>query len=99
MALKKNRLGLTVNEQHEYNDLKERLGHMGLNIAAPLLYIRQESFNGEACIVCGGTRLIYGVGRYVIITCNEEHEDENPIPICGYCSHHLEEQGVELEFE
>jgi len=60
-----------------------------------LVYSRDISFNGTPCLVCGGTKLIRGVGRYAI------HSNEgNYQPICGYCVNLMDEHpDIEMYYE
>jgi len=102
--MKTNWRGETITDLDEYKPLLQGLKEQGMDITVdekiPITYTRDIAFNGEPCIVCGGTKLIHGIGRYLIHDICDEEADKQPLSICGYCTNHLEERwGLDMEFE
>ena len=86
--------GMSFKDYPEHKLYIEKIEKLGFDIDY-LFFHRHTSFNGEPCDICGGTKLVSGVGRY--ISYDEEREDELAIFFCGYCLRHLEEWDIKTD--
>lgn len=100
--MKKDKLGLTIKDYKEFNSFLKKLKEMNTDIEQCnpigedwIEYTRNTQFNGEPCEICGGNKLIHGIGRYIIF--DDDDEEGTRIYLCGYCIEHLEQHwGVEM---
>ncbi len=84
----KNNRGITFKEHEEFKNYIKKFDKLGFDLNY-LHFTRHTQFKGEPCDICGGTKLIHGIGRY--ISFDEDREDDIAVFICGYCLKHLEE--------
>ncbi len=88
----KNSRGITFKEHEEFKSYIEKFEKLGFDLDY-LHYTRHTHFIPDGyppCDICGGTKLIHGIGRY--ISFDEDREDDLAVFICGYCLRFLEEE-------
>jgi len=84
-------------QKKEYPECKlflRKLKRLGYTEIVP--FTRHTQFNGEPCDVCGGTKLIHGMGRYIIF--DSDREDDLAIFICGFCQNYTEKE-LKIKFD
>lgn len=98
--MKKNRSRNTIKDYPEFKGFLKAMEDMDIPLDAESIpHSRDVMWDGEPCIICGGRKLIHGVGRYYITHIDEDKICQ-PIKICGYCINLLTERwGINLDFE
>ncbi len=78
-------------DYEEHKTYIKKIKELGVNINY-LFFTRHTNFIPDGCPpcdICGATKLIHGVGRY--ISFDEEGEIKTEIYLCGHCLNYLEE--------
>lgn len=97
--VKKDKYGMTFEQYPEHKQFLDKVNKLGFN-PEYFFYTRHTQFIPDGCPpcdICGGNKLIHGVGRY--ISFDEDREDDLAIFICGYCLNHLEEWGIKTDMQ
>lgn len=93
------RCGCTIREYDAFKTFLDKLKVIGIPLESEvILYYRDVGWDGSPCDICGGNKLINGIGRYII---NDPLGVSNEyISLCGYCTNLLSERwGINLEFD
>ena len=94
---KKDNRGMSFEQYPEHKQYLEKIKKLGFN-PDYLVYTRHTQFIPDGCPpcdICGGTKLVHGIGRY--ISFDEDREDNLAIFICGYCLNHLDEWEIQTD--
>ena len=92
------KFGLKFEELKEYQIFIKKCKELDFDYKEGIVsYTRNTQFNGEPCDVCGGNKLVNGMGRYVCF--DDSGEVKISIFLCGYCVNYLEEKwGIEMDY-
>lgn len=89
--------GMSFKDYEEHTQYIKKIEKLGFDINY-LFYTRHNHFIPDGCPpcdICGGNKLVHGVGRY--ISFDEDRKDNLAIFICGYCLNHLEEWDIKTD--
>ena len=93
----KDKLGMKFEDYEEHKNYVEKINKLGFDIDY-FFYTRHTNFIPDGCPpcdICGGTKLVHSVGRY--ISFDEDREDNLAIFLCGYCLNHLEDWEIKTD--
>ncbi len=90
--LKKDKLGMKFEDYEEHKTYLEKVEKLEFDINY-LFFTRHNHFIPDgcpACDICGATKLVHGVGRY--ISFDADRKDDLAIFLCGHCLNYLEDK-------